>query len=88
MEVADNVSIVAQELAYAFHSVTIVHEYDSLLIAEAAQQCIESAELVAFRTLHGVQTYAVGCLLFVGEVVDVDGALHANERRHLIGVGS
>ena len=36
VEVADNVSLAAQELAYALHSVTIVHEYDGLLIAEAA----------------------------------------------------
>ena len=37
--------------------------------------------------MYGVQSDAVGCLLLVGEVVDVDGALHANERRHLVGVG-
>ena len=54
VEVADNISLAAQELAHTLHSVTIVHEYDGLLIAEAAQQCVESAELVALRTLHGV----------------------------------
>ena len=36
VEVADNVSLAAQELAHTLHAVSIVHEYDGLLIAEAA----------------------------------------------------